>query len=648
MTTETLIQVLHGVGFLTAVALYAMLLSMAWRPLPGAIRRWGDTPAALTAVLGLAWNLGALALVSNVRFAEGVMSLAYAALGLLPAVFVHAAVGSWSSGPARPRAGRWLCWSAYALSGSAAVLQVAESIASGGSPSRGAFRMLAIGFITLVPLMVVAAPPSARRSGGPVWALALVVFALSAWHLGQHEAAHEAWPAVVLGHHASIPMALAILWLDYRFALADIFLKRALALLVLVGGIVIAYLGLAREHVARLEGSTHPAAVTLMLALWAGTALAYPMIRRGTGWFVDTIVLRRSDTSEVLAEIARRLLGCETADQIMEVAGLCLAPALSAGRFRGEAFDGAAPQRSLVTSGRGPGEDGVSVVIPTAEPPLFVLRFEALEGGRRILSDDIALLESAALLVARRLDAMRWLHERCARDLREEEIAKLASQAELRALEAQLNPHFLFNALNTIGYLMKATPERARSTLQDLTRLLRAVLKRSGGGFVTLGEEIELVEAYLSIERARFEERLRLRLEVPPGLRALPVPGLVVQPLVENAIKHGISPRREGGEISVAVWLEEPAGKNPPRPALIIEVLDTGVGTTEASVAGGRVRGVGLANVEKRLRAHYGDAASLTLRSEIGRGTRVTLRLPAGDPARLAPQPLAVVAGGRA
>src|SRR5205085_7326801 len=101
-----------------------------------------------------------------------------------------------------------------------------------------------------------------------------------------------------------------------------------------------------------------------------------------------------------------------------------------------------------------------------------------------------------------------------------------------------------FNALTTLGYLIQTAPDRALETLLRLTALLRGVLRRSEGEFATLGEEIDLIESYLEIEQARFEERLRVMIDVPPALRGIRLPALLIQPLVENAIKHGISPRR--------------------------------------------------------------------------------------------------------
>jgi two-component system, LytTR family, sensor kinase len=650
VTPEQLVQILHGVGFLTGVALYAMLLSMALRSVRdlSAISLGGANGlAVVTAGLGLIWNVGALTLVTGLHGPPALIALAYAALGLLPAVFVHAAVSSWA-GDRRPHAfDRSIYCIAYALAAGAAMLQVGEAVVSGTAPSSAAFRVLAVGFVLLVPLMVLAAPPEARRRGSAVWAVAIVIFSISAWHLAQHETGHEGWSAVVLGHHASIPLALAILWLDFRFALADIFLKRALALLVLVAGVVGIYIGLTGPHLLRREPAAgpDPSRVVLVLALWAATALAYPVIRRWTAWFVDSVLLRRPDAAELRAEIARRITISETAPDVLELVCQLVGPALNAGRSHWEEAPAVPVGAELVRSEIRPGGAGVTVVVPTVEPPHYHLRFGSLGDGRRVLSDDVALLEAVGLMTARRLDALRWLHERCERDVREGEIAKLATEAELRALQAQLNPHFLFNALNTLGYLMKAAPERARGTLLDLTKLLRAVLKRSGGDVVTLGQELDLVESYLAIERVRFEDRLRLRLDVPLSIRATLVPPLIVQPLVENAIKHGISPRREGGEIAISARIET-AGTDVLRPVLVIEVADTGVGATESAVRAGRARGVGLSNIEKRLRAHYGDDAFLSITSQVGQGTRVTVTLSAVLPVRRSRTPV-LAAGGR-
>src|SRR5690606_34224973 len=132
----------------------------------------------------------------------------------------------------------------------------------------------------------------------------------------------------------------------------------------------------------------------------------------------------------------------------------------------------------------------------------------------------------------------------------------LAAEAQLTALRAQINPHFLFNALTTIGYLIEAAPDKALQTLLQLTKLLRSVLSRSAE-FITLGEELALIESYLEIEKARFEERLKLTSDVPASLRRVRIPSLILQPLVENAVKHGVAENRLGGEVAIAARLAE-------------------------------------------------------------------------------------------
>jgi len=223
---------------------------------------------------------------------------------------------------------------------------------------------------------------------------------------------------------------------------------------------------------------------------------------------------------------------------------------------------------------------------------------------------------------ARRIDQIRLTNERYEVQLREEEMQKLTAEAELKALRAQINPHFLFKALTTIGYLIESAPPRAMNTLMQLTALLRGVL-RSEGDFTTLGREIELVEHYLKIEHERFEERLRVRIDVPQALRHLRIPALVVQPLVENAIKHGVAPSTTGGDVDVTARLETGAGVN----RLRVSVRNTGA-PLHPSAPRDASEQVGVDNVRRRLAGHYGEGATLTLAAEPGRGTIAELVVP--------------------
>jgi two-component system LytT family sensor kinase len=162
-----------------------------------------------------------------------------------------------------------------------------------------------------------------------------------------------------------------------------------------------------------------------------------------------------------------------------------------------------------------------------------------------------------------------------------------------------------------------------------LTNLLRGVL-RTSDDFFTLGEELNLIASYLDIESARFEERLRVRVDIPEPLLAIRLPSLMIQPLVENAIKHGIAPARLGGEVSISARLEPAQTEKEPKgnDVLCVMVADTGLGASEMEIARGRKRGVGLRNVEERLNCYSGGAASLRITSTPGSGTVVEIRIP--------------------
>jgi len=430
----------------------------------------------------------------------------------------------------------------------------------------------------------------------------------------------------LVGHHASVPLAFAILYQDFPFALADLFLKRAITLLALVAA---PFVAVATLHVRPVvgTGALHDVRdVAILVTLWVATALLYPKLRALAGWFVDTIVLDRPDYDALRVTIASHVQFHEDIPSMLDDACARLAPALSARGVRWlerhQDSGSGVPRPADRPSGT------ATVEIPVAEPPRYALEVGELTGGRRLLSDDRAALDAIALLLGRRIDAIRLARERYERQLREQEIGKLATEAELRALRSQINPHFLFNALTTIGYLIQTAPNRALDTLLRLTALLRGVL-RSEGELTTLGRELDLIESYLDIERARFEERLRVRIDVPAALKRLRVPPLLLQPVVENAVKHGIAPRRLGGEVTVTARLE--AGDRDVAMLSMI-VHDSGSGASDEELRFGREAGVGLKNVERRLACQYGASATVTIHSAPGMGTTVEIRMPAEYP----------------
>ena len=196
-----------------------------------------------------------------------------------------------------------------------------------------------------------------------------------------------------------------------------------------------------------------------------------------------------------------------------------------------------------------------------------------------------------------------------------------AAEARLKLLESQLEPHMLFNTLANLRVLIGLDAARAQAMLDQLIAFLRATLGASRTALHPLSSEFARVADYLDLMKVRMGERLMVELSLPTALAAQPVPSLILQPLVENAIKHGLEPHVAGGRLSVDAAAE--SGQ------LVLRVLDTGAGLAATGDASGTR--FGLQQVRERLRALYGDAATLTLAPAAQGGTLATVRLPLGQ-----------------
>ncbi len=192
-----------------------------------------------------------------------------------------------------------------------------------------------------------------------------------------------------------------------------------------------------------------------------------------------------------------------------------------------------------------------------------------------------------------------------------------AAEAQLRLLQGQMEPHFLFNTLANVLSLMEHDPPRARLMLEGFTDYLRSSLGSLRHQDATLGSELDLARAYLGLMKMRMEDRLRVDIDEDPALRSVPLPALLLQPLIENAIHHGLEAKLEGGSVCIAARTE---GR-----ALVLEVRDDGLGL--AAPPRRRGAGMALANLRERLQVRYGAAASLSLAAG-SPGTVATLRLP--------------------
>lgn len=199
-----------------------------------------------------------------------------------------------------------------------------------------------------------------------------------------------------------------------------------------------------------------------------------------------------------------------------------------------------------------------------------------------------------------------------------------AEQAELQFLRAQISPHFIYNALTAIESFVRSDPDRARGLLVDFAEFIRYSF-RSHGQFATLADELRLTDTYLDLERARFGERLKVSLRVAPETLSVLVPSLTLQPLVENAVRHGLESSADGGHLHISI---EDADSQ-----AVVSVEDDGSGIDPARLRrllGGQdgSEAVALRNVDERLRTVFGDAHALVIETGIGAGTKVSFRVP--------------------
>ena len=216
--------------------------------------------------------------------------------------------------------------------------------------------------------------------------------------------------------------------------------------------------------------------------------------------------------------------------------------------------------------------------------------------------------------------ALRFYRQLKEKERLEEQLRALAAQAELKALKAQINPHFLFNTLNTIAQLIHADPAQAEATVERLAEMFRYVLAGSERALVPLGEELAFVDSYLEIEQARFGERLRVTRQVAPEALDMPVPSLILQPLVENAVRHG---RAADGSVDLTICVR-PRGDE-----VLIAIADRGPGLSKGVWEQGG-SGHGLRNVDERLRKTYGEGYGLEVMANEPRGAVVIVRIPIG------------------
>jgi signal transduction histidine kinase len=346
-------------------------------------------------------------------------------------------------------------------------------------------------------------------------------------------------------------------------------------------------------------------AVTTLLC-W----LAAPWVYGRVVYAIDRLWLRRSWST---VEADRRFIAAiQTAASENELRAQSAAALRDIFQAPAEVcLDGSSPDST---------KEGLTAALKSGDERTGSISLDPRPDGIPFLSDDRKLLQSLASELSVLLENVRFREEHRRQQERERELRWLAGRAELKALRAQINPHFLFNTLSAIAGLMRDQPELADQTIEHLAHVFRYTLRKSESEWSRLSEEIEFVSAYLGIERARFGDRLQLQFDVDPAAAQVLIPAMSIQPLVENAIKHGVSARNGCGAVTLRATLDGDE--------LSVEVFDNGPGFPpefSLELAG---NGHGLKNVTERLEGYYGKEARLSWGSGT-QGTRVSLHIPA-------------------
>lgn len=548
--------------------------------------------AGLAAGLSLVWNLGSLVVLAwpgmPAPSSALVVAISFSALSVLPAVLLHMSIGNtWPT----------LTGAGYVLSAVAVVMHFQEIEGDGATLHQRALLLITVGFVLLTIAAVTRAAlrnDATRNPGGIRIAasMCLALFAMSFVHFGTGHAG-LAWSSELVVHHAGIPLALFILLQDYRFVLLDAFVRflaNALLAALLTGLVTAAAFRLVLVERVTLE----PLHLALLLISVCLFLVLFAWLRNKVQAWLTHAIFQRGSVTDLVSRV-RDCPAFSNESQYLEWAAAVMAAAVRVKNCKiasqtevQSATELLLPATANLYLGA---PDWAEAVVPVRLGPgeLKLILLGRRQGGQRYLGEDLDALARAAAEIADHVES-----------LRRQEMNRLVSQAELRALQSQINPHFLFNALNTLYGTIPRESSGARRMVLNLAEIFRYFLQ-SDKTFVPLKQEMEIVRAYLEVEQLRLGDRLQVDIQVDEAALDVPIPVLSIQPLVENAIKHGVAQSAEPGYIRVRGDLRDEE--------LRIVVENSGSGAPVESAG----TGVGLQNVRRRLEICYGPEAGLRL-----------------------------------
>jgi two-component system, LytTR family, sensor kinase len=411
-----------------------------------------------------------------------------------------------------------------------------------------------------------------------------------------------------------------------RFRFSDIFAQQGLR--ILLG----ALLALASSLVARgifgspLSENVHSRGLTVLgfaVIVWIGI-ICYAKITMLSDWLVDRQIFRQADYQlalksfrETIATESDPIRIFHTGEELIRSALRIADAAICANHTREMVLAGPVCSES-VREWKFPIQKG-------EEPAPFCLEISPGPGRHTLFNAEIDFLREVCLAIGRRLEATDREKENIERARREAQLVKQLVEAELRALRAQINPHFLFNSLNSVAALIAAEPQAAEEMIIRLAKIFRHVLTYHDRPFSSINEEISFLETYLEIEKVRFGDRLQVNFDIQESVAHLSVPTLILQPLVENSIKHGLGPKV--GENQLIIRARQQTDY------LELTVEDNGVGANvEKRLSQQSSTGLGLRNVEERLQTVYRGGARFSFESQPRIGSRAQILIPIPGP----------------
>jgi signal transduction histidine kinase len=610
---------INTVGHSAGALIFGIFLYLVLRDGKGA-RLGRSAMPALAAALAMLWNLGSLIVLAcaanGSADTEMAAAFSFIVLSLLPAVLFNIALQGKLIVLAR---------AGYIVGAFAVLLHLAEFFTPSASLHELGLLLVSAGFASLTAIAVVML---SRRGHSATFrarqrilgAMSLFLLATSFLHFGGTHA--HAWSEEIALHHAGIPIALFVLLQDYRFLLLDAFVRflanTILAVTMTAGAIAL------DQHLHIVErASTNGFAQGLLIVGACVGLIVFSQLRVIVQHWLTHVVFRRPaldrEIQKMLGAPDRFTTDRETLDRsaraIAQFAGAERYELRQVASVATDAGELLLPQ--LVTAigqwGLTPEDRWVEAIVPfrfsRGDGGLLLLGRRA--GGRRYLSEDLQNLTQLSFVVAGQV-------ERC----RSGEMQRLASEAEMRALQAQINPHFLFNSLNALYGTIPRHVEGARRTVLNLAEIFRYFLQ-TDKALIPIAEEIRIVKAYLEIEMLRLGDRLETEIAVDEEAASVRIPALCIQPLVENAVKHGVAQKAGPGKVRVAVRSKGDR--------LEISVSDTGSGfDPDGEVQSASGSGVGFQNVRQRLRLCFGDRSSLHVDSSLT-GTTVSFFIPVSE-----------------